>query len=64
MPAWRSVSVIAYLHAASSSAALAILLGDTIGLGSFATFEAYSDHGLADSRVGFTEIWAQSLRVQ
>ncbi|MGA7052523.1 MAG: hypothetical protein WBZ37_14870 [Mycobacterium sp.] len=32
--------------------------------GSFATFEAYSDHGLTDSRVGFTEIWAQSLRVQ
>lgn len=28
--------------------------------GSFATFEAYSDHGLTDSRVGFTEIWAQS----
>ena len=32
--------------------------------GSFATFEAYSDHGLTDSRVGFTEIWAQSLPVQ
>jgi len=32
--------------------------------GSFATFEAYSIHGLTDSRVGFTEIWAQSLRVQ
>jgi hypothetical protein len=32
--------------------------------GSFATFEAYSDHGLTDSRVGFTEIWAQSSRVQ
>jgi hypothetical protein len=31
--------------------------------GSFATFEAYSDHGLTDSRVGFTEIWAQSSRV-
>ena len=28
--------------------------------GSFATFEAYSDHGLTDSRVGFTEIWAHS----
>lgn len=28
--------------------------------GPFATFEAYSDHGLTDSRVGFTEIWAQS----
>jgi hypothetical protein len=32
--------------------------------GSFATFEAYSDHGLTDSRVGFTEIWAQSLGVR
>jgi hypothetical protein len=32
--------------------------------GSFATFEAYSDNGLTDSRVGFTEIWAQSSRVQ
>ncbi|OBG23605.1 hypothetical protein [Mycobacterium sp. 852002-51057_SCH5723018] len=31
--------------------------------GSFATFEAYSDQGLTDSRVGFTEIWAQSQRV-
>jgi hypothetical protein len=31
---------------------------------SFATFEAYSDRGLTDSRAGFTEIWAQSLRVQ
>ncbi len=30
--------------------------------GSFATFEAYSDHGLTDSRVAFTEIWAQSVR--
>jgi hypothetical protein len=28
--------------------------------GSFATFEAYSDHALTDSRVGFTEIWAES----
>lgn len=32
--------------------------------GSFATFEAYSNHGLTDSRVGFTEIWAQSSGVQ
>jgi hypothetical protein len=32
--------------------------------GSFATFEAYSNHGLTDTRVGFTEIWAQSLPVQ
>ena len=32
--------------------------------GSFATFEAYSNNGLTDSRVGFTEIWAQSSRVQ
>ena len=32
--------------------------------GSFATFEAYSDHGLTDSRVGFTEIWARSSRLQ
>ncbi len=32
--------------------------------GSFATFEAYSDHGSTDSRVGFTEIWAQSVRVR
>jgi hypothetical protein len=31
---------------------------------SFAMFEAYSDHGLTDSRAGFTEIPAQSLRVQ
>lgn len=30
---------------------------------SFATFEAYSEYGLTDSRVGFTEIWAQSARV-
>ncbi len=28
--------------------------------GPFATFEAYADHGVTDSRVGFTEIWAQS----
>jgi hypothetical protein len=28
--------------------------------GSFATFEAYADHGSTDTRVGFTEIWAQS----
>ena len=28
--------------------------------GPFATFEAYADHGLADSCVGFTEIWAQT----
>ncbi|WP_156763397.1 hypothetical protein [Mycobacterium scrofulaceum] len=32
--------------------------------GPFATFEAYSDNGVTDSRVGFTEIWAQSLQVQ
>ncbi|WP_375482284.1 hypothetical protein [uncultured Mycobacterium sp.] len=32
--------------------------------GSFATFEAFSNHGSTDSRVGFTEIWAQSGRVQ
>ena len=32
--------------------------------GSFATFEASLEHGLTDSRVGFTEIWAQSLRVR
>jgi hypothetical protein len=32
--------------------------------GSFATFEASLEHGLTDSRVGFTEIWAQSLRVK
>jgi hypothetical protein len=30
--------------------------------GSFATFEAYADHGLTDSRVGFTKIWAESRR--
>lgn len=30
--------------------------------GSFATFEISLEHGLTDSRVGFTEIWAQSLR--
>jgi hypothetical protein len=28
--------------------------------GPFATFEAYADHGVTDSRVGFTEIWALS----
>ncbi len=28
--------------------------------GPFATFEAYADHGVTDSRVGFTEIWAHS----
>lgn len=31
--------------------------------GNFATFEAYSDHGLTDSRVGFTAAWADSRRV-
>ena len=30
--------------------------------GPFATFEAYSDHGVTDSIVGFTEIWARSSR--
>lgn len=30
--------------------------------GSFATFEAYAEHGLTASRVGFTEIWAQTVR--
>jgi hypothetical protein len=28
--------------------------------GSFATFETYADHGVTDTRVGFTEIWAHS----
>lgn len=28
--------------------------------GRFATFEAFSDRGLTDSRVGFSEIWAKS----
>jgi hypothetical protein len=39
-----------------------VLVDDRIAqwAGSFATFEAYSDIGLTDSRVGFTEIWAQS----
>lgn len=32
--------------------------------GSFATFEAYSDNGVTDSRVGFTEIWAKSAQSQ
>ena len=32
--------------------------------GHFATFEAFSDHGLTDSRTGFTEIWAFSRRVE
>ncbi|OBH21160.1 hypothetical protein A5710_08595 [Mycolicibacter sinensis] len=30
--------------------------------GPFATFEISLEHGLTDSRVGFTEIWADSIR--
>lgn len=31
--------------------------------GLYATFEAYADHNETDSRIGFTEIWAKSVRV-
>jgi hypothetical protein len=32
--------------------------------GSFAVFEAFSKHASTDSRVGFTEIWAESRPIQ